>query len=340
MLFPLERRPLDGRTLALVDWYVDASRPEAVSGLRREIHAYLERHSDAGEPLMAADVAVAELLGNVVRHASGPAWVSIHWTTTSPVMTVQDLGPGFQMRAALPDDPLAESGRGLFIVSSLTTGLEAAVRRTGGARVSVTLPVSRSTTESHDPPPSPTNPLPELSEAGAGGFGKESFLRALVVQLAQAVERAGGPSLADAVVAQVGVDVGGQMEKEYRAAREVIGRLSPDQVAECFVRLKHGIEGDFYVMEASEERIVLGNRRCPFGDVVRRAPALCRMTSSVFGGIAARNSDNGASIVLEERIAVGDAGCRVVVYFGPPPEDVAPYAHVYRSPAAPEETES
>jgi hypothetical protein len=37
------------------------------------------------------------------------------------------------------------------------------------------------------------------------------------------------------------------------------------------------------------------------------------MTSSVFGGIAARNT-GGASVVLEERIAVGDPECRVVVW--------------------------
>ncbi len=46
---------------------------------------------------------------------------------------------------------------------------------------------------------------------------------------------------------------------------------------------------------------------------VRRAPGLCRMTSSVFGGIAARNT-GGATVVLEERIALGDPECRVVVW--------------------------
>ena len=58
---------------------------------------------------------------------------------------------------------------------------------------------------------------------------------------------------------------------------------------------------------------MLGNRTCPLGDVVKRAPGLCRMTSSVFGGIAPRNA-GGASVVLEERIAVGDPECRVAVW--------------------------
>ena len=121
------------------------------------------------------------------------------------------------------------------------------------------------------------------------------------------------------------------MEAEYRSARTVVGRMTPPQIADCYLRLKHAIDGEFFVIEASADRIVLGNTRCPFGDVVRRAPALCRMTSSVFGGIAARNSDHQASVVLEERIAVGDPGCRIVVYLDREPEEPGA-AHRYLTP--------
>jgi hypothetical protein len=157
--------------------------------------------------------------------------------------------------------------------------------------VTVRLPLRRLPTTSYDPQPSSGTVLPEVSEARPeGGFGKEAFLRALVVQMAQAVEAVGGPELAERAVAQVGTDVGGQMEREYRHARDVVGLLSPEQVADCLVRLKAAIDGGFHVVEVSADRIVLTNTRCPFGPVVQHAPALCRMTSSVFGGIAARNS--------------------------------------------------
>jgi predicted ArsR family transcriptional regulator len=199
--------------------------------------------------------------------------------------------------------------------------------------VSTQIPLPRRTQQSHSPAPSTQPPLPDLAEARPdGGFGKESFLRALVVQLAQAVERISGPTDAEHAVAQVGTDVGGQMEAEYRLATGVVGRLSPEQVADCLTRLKKAIDGNFRVTEVSAERIVFTNTACPFGDVVRRAPALCRMTSSVFGGIAARNSADGrASVLLEERIAVGDAHCQAVVYFGDPPAGVVPYAHRYEA---------
>jgi len=57
------------------------------------------------------------------------------------------------------------------------------------------------------------------------------------------------------------------------------------------------------------------------------------MTSSVFGGVAARNHPGGASVLLEERIAVGDPGCRVVVYLGDAPAAAGPVTHRYAAPA-------
>ena len=133
-------------------------------------------------------------------------------------------------------------------------------------------------------------------------------------------------------MAQVGTDVSWQMEAEFRQAEQVVGRMTPEQLGRCFVRLKHAIDGGFTVVEATPERIVLENTDCPFGRSVLRAPALCRMTSSVFGGIAARNSSHPVSVLLEERIAVGDPACRVVVSLVPVPEEEAPFAHLYRPP--------
>ena len=209
---------------------------------------------------------------------------------------------------------MADSGRGLLIIQALAPEVSASVRANAGMVVSITLPVPRRTTATFDPPRRPTNVLPAMDEARPeGGFGKESFLRAIVVQLSQALETSHGPDAAEAAVAQVGADIGGQMEEEFRLAEQVVGAMTPEQLGQCFVRLKHAIDGGFSVVEATPERIVLENTRCPFGDTVLRAPALCRMTSSVFGGIAARNSPNDVAVLLEERIAVGDPGCRVVV---------------------------
>ena len=122
------------------------------------------------------------------------------------------------------------------------------MRANAGMVVSVTLPVPRRASATIDLPRLPTSVLPALDEAlPEGGFGKESFLRAMVVQLSQALETNHGPDAAEAAIAQVGTDVGWQMEQEFRLAEEVVGRMTPEQLGHCFVRLKHAIDGGFSV---------------------------------------------------------------------------------------------
>jgi anti-sigma regulatory factor (Ser/Thr protein kinase) len=298
-----------------VDWYLDGRAPGAVTHLRHEIVGYLRRHAAPGADFDGAELAVSELLSNVVQHAPGPAWAQVDWSGEHAVLSVHDLGAGFDPVTELPADLMQPGGgRGLFVVSNVSGWMTVAAKRAGGSCVTVELPVTRVPERSFDPPRQRVGALPSPSQAAPdGSFGKEAFLLALVVQLAAAVEQNEGPDAAAAAVAQVGADVGGRIEEEYRRVREIVGELSPAQIADLYVRLKAAIDGDFYVVDADEERIVLGNRACPFGDVVRRAPGLCRMTSSVFGGIAARNT-GGATVVLEERIALGDPECRVVVW--------------------------
>lgn len=297
-----------------MDWFLDPPVPATATLLRREITRYLRRHAEDGSRLNAAQSIVAELLGNAVEHAGGPIWVSLEWSGPQPILTVHDLGPEFDPAPTLPE-VTAERGRGLWMVAQMAGSLAVAAKRAGGKRVTAPLPVGRAHESSFDPAPRRVNPLPALAEAGPEGFGRESFLRALVVELALAVEEAHGPLAAQETVARVGASVGSQMEREYRQARALVDRLDPEQIAECYLRLKAAIGGGFHLIEIGDDRIVLGNTRCPFGDVVRAQPALCRMTSSVFGGIAARNGGD-AVVVLEERIAVGDPECRVTVLFG------------------------
>lgn len=318
-----------------MDWYVETPDVHRAAELRHEIGDYLRRHAAPNQNVDDAVLVVAELLNNVVDHAGGPLWVSVSWSGPAPVMTVTDLGQGFALEDIRPPAPDALRGRGLAIAASLAMALDVRTREAGGTKVEVLLPVRRPIETSIDPPHRATNALPDLSEASSEGFGRQAFLRALVVQLAQETERRDGPAAAEALVAQVGTDVGSKMEEEYRRTYGIEGPLTPEQLAHCYVRLKRAIEGDFHPVEVTPERIVLANRRCPFGEAVRHAPALCRMTSSVFGGIAARNGD-GATVILEERIAVGDPQCRVIVELGRPSlADDGP-GHRYLPPREPE----
>ncbi len=298
-----------------VDWFLDRNDRRVPTALRRDIRDYLARHSDTDPDQLAdAELIAEEMVANAIDHSEGPIWVSLEWSETHPVLTVRDMGATFALPEHVPDTAQPR-GRGLWLISQLAPEFSVAARRVGKAVESV-LPVTR-TVEPLDPPRHTVNPLPHLSEAAPrGGFGRESFLRALVVQLANAVEAQQGPDAAQRAIGQVAADIGGQMELEYRQATGTTGStLSAEQIADCVVRLKAAIGGSFRVVDVTDERIVLVNGHCPFGPDVRRSPSLCRVTTAVFGGIAARSTGR-AAVTLEERIAVGDPGCRVVIHLG------------------------
>jgi signal transduction histidine kinase len=125
-----------------VEWYVDASDAEAVRQARQEFADYVRLHARHPLDIGIANVAFAELVGNVHRHVGGPAWVSLDWSGERPVLTVRDLGPGFAPEFRLPTGPDSTTGRGLYLVRQLAGDITVE-RDATGARVSVTLPLRR-----------------------------------------------------------------------------------------------------------------------------------------------------------------------------------------------------
>ena len=156
---------------------------------------------------------------------------------------------------------------------------------------------------------------------------RDIFLRTLLRELAGTLQNVVGLEEASGFISVVGQRIGDQINDEYRAAL-AIDNLTREQVAEVLVDLKRRIEGDFYVIEQDDEKIVLGNRACPFADKVVDRPALCMMTSNVFGVIAAENLGY-AKVALEQTIAAHATGCRVVVYLKPTPEAQAARGREY-----------
>ncbi len=146
---------------------------------------------------------------------------------------------------------------------------------------------------------------------------RDGFLRDLLRHLAGTLQEVVGLEEASGFISVVGQRIGESIDGAYRAALAV-ERLDREQVGEVLVDLKQRIRGDFYLIEADDEKIVLGNRACPFAEKVIGRPALCMMTSNVFGVIAAENLGY-AKVDIEQAIARGDAGCRVVVYLKPTP---------------------
>jgi hypothetical protein len=163
------------------------------------------------------------------------------------------------------------------------------------------------------------------NEAGLTGT---VFLSKLITQYAYIHEKTAGKTAGE-YIRQIGLKTGEWIENFYE---EYGIEWTADQYAEVIVDLKNSIGGHFYISSVHPDHVVVKAKECPFGVMVKDAPHLCNMTSSVFGGIASRKFGYG-KVSLRKRIAVGDAGCEVAVYFTPDgTEDGDIYANILPSP--------
>ncbi|MBA3315714.1 MAG: methanogen output domain 1-containing protein [Planctomycetota bacterium] len=169
----------------------------------------------------------------------------------------------------------------------------------------------------------PTTTADSAAEVAAADIDleRDAFCRTLIRELSGTLEDVVGLDEASGFVSVVGQRVGDWIDGEYRLALGV-DEMSRDQVAAVLVDLKRRIRGDFFLISVDDEKIVLGNRACPFAEKVIGRPSLCMMTSNVFGTVAAQNLGY-AKVELQEAIARGDAGCRVVVHIKPTAEAAA-----------------
>lgn len=120
---------------------------------------------------------------------------------------------------------------------------------------------------------------------------------------------------AEGFISLVGQKIGDELNQDYRQALQ-LDRLEAEQVAAVQVDLKQRIQGDFYVIEQTDKKIAFGNRQYPFGDKVIGREALCMITSNVFGVVAAENLRD-AKVSIDEAIARGHSGCRIILYLDP-----------------------
>ncbi|HYD79514.1 MAG TPA: methanogen output domain 1-containing protein [Paucimonas sp.] len=147
---------------------------------------------------------------------------------------------------------------------------------------------------------------------------RDVFLRMLIRELSGTLQDVIGLEGASGFISVVGQHIGEQINLSYRKSLSV-DKLTKEQVAEVLVDLKRRIQGDFFIVEQTDEKIILGNRACPFAEKVIDRPAMCMMTSNVFGVIAAENTGY-AKVSLEKTIAEGAPECKVVVYLKPQAE--------------------
>ena len=141
---------------------------------------------------------------------------------------------------------------------------------------------------------------------------RDGFLRNLIRELSGLLEDMVGLEETSGFISVVGQNIGTQINQVYRQELKV-PRLNREQVADVLVDLKDRINGQFFLDEQDDTKIVLRCKACPFAEKVKDRSSLCMMTSNVFGVITADNLGY-AKVDLEKTIARGDSECRVVVY--------------------------
>lgn len=124
-------------------WSFDAENAKAAQDARGEFVHYLREYAANSSDIPAAELIFGELIGNVVRHAPGAIDIDVDWVDGTPTLHVIDRGPKFEAGDTLPDDPLSESGRGLFIVRQLATDLQVEHVPGYGNHVKAGLPLRR-----------------------------------------------------------------------------------------------------------------------------------------------------------------------------------------------------
>ncbi|HYZ17178.1 MAG TPA: SpoIIE family protein phosphatase, partial [Candidatus Acidoferrum sp.] len=100
-------------------WVFRADDARSAEDARAGFVAFLKTRGVPDANYAAAELVFGELIGNVVRHAPGPITIELDWNANAPVLHVIDRGSPYDVRAALPNDILSESGRGLFLISVL-----------------------------------------------------------------------------------------------------------------------------------------------------------------------------------------------------------------------------
>jgi len=100
--------------------------------------AALNEHGYSRDTVVNAEIVLAELIGNLVRHTPGTATFVIDVQRGRVVLHVLDDGLGYRFFSRLPTDTLSERGRGLFLIASLAEAFYVTLRPSGGSHACVT----------------------------------------------------------------------------------------------------------------------------------------------------------------------------------------------------------
>jgi PAS domain S-box-containing protein len=117
---------------------VDVRKAAESAGFAELLVAELRRRGYSADAVVSAEIVLAELVGNLVRHAPGPATFVIDSGPERVSLHILDDGPGYRFLSRLPTDTFSERGRGLFLIAALAEAFHVTLRPSGGSHAFVT----------------------------------------------------------------------------------------------------------------------------------------------------------------------------------------------------------
>jgi serine/threonine-protein kinase RsbW len=288
-----------------MDWVASTVDVAAIDRLVDEVVEHLRRHEVyAGSADLAAGT-VDEALRSLAADGS-TVWARVQWDGRQPILS------GRASTAAISPPAGAELiDGGVWIPDDQTMALDDSLPASHSVELS--LPVERAPEASAEIPPAKV-PRPADGQAYLGAVAATIADRDNPGMTAEEACAAAGMAAAATAVASWQADHGGERPK------------TPADIGEALARFLNQAGGDFFVVEEGPERVVLANRRCPFGAAVVGTSALCNCTSALAGGMGVHAGGRGTFVILDETIAAGDHRCRTVIDLAANP---TPYGHYY-----------
>ena len=143
-LSPAQNLSLRSNPVALEKhWRFHSSDAFAAHNTRRELMTYMRGLAADADQVFLGELILGEILANTVEHAPGLVEVRIDWTGVKPVVFVRDTGPGLDRFASDLPDPMAEGGRGFFLIHALAEKITVKRAPGYGTEVHAVLPIAR-----------------------------------------------------------------------------------------------------------------------------------------------------------------------------------------------------
>lgn|GEM_PF-519508 len=273
-----------------MDWCFETGAPRARAKVQDRVLDHLQRHSLDPLAVRRARELIDGLLGEVAALGS-LAWLGLRWEESTAYLEARGCTPGDLELAGLGGTDL---GDGVVAAHGIYETLPDVFSSTDVIRLA--LPVSR-------PREADVDPLPlRLPD----GVTPRAFAGTVAAAMAEITGRGRSPLEA---AASSGAAFAASLAETSPPPP------TPLDVARAFVEFEAEAGGDFRVVEAADDRVVVCNNRCPFGPGVTGIPELCRSTSALLGSLAARTFGE-STVLVEESIALGDPQCRLVLSTG------------------------